>query len=435
MTVREATMLRMANCRRINQALVGVLAVALLSTPLTAHADPEPQDPDYTPVTFDLPEPTGRYDLGTTELHLVDNARADSTAPSGKRELMVSVWYPASGIGREAPVAKYMPQKTAEYVGRQWSEAFWLPGTVLDFANTDTHARVGVPVRTGKHPVVVFSPGYPFSRFLNTQQAEDLASRGYIVVSMDHTGETPVQFPDGRFVPGHDPDQAPTAELIHDVVDTRTADTRFVLNQLEQLNAGRNPEAEQRKLPFGLRNGLDLRRTGMFGYSLGGYTAANTMLQDRRVLAGANLDGTLSDSKDDHLVGDVARKGLKRPFLLFGSDTSQRLDPKAPNYDASWAAFWKSQQGWKLNLQLKGSEHFAFCDFRFVFAQLFHHVYGDDELIPIAVGKLVGKGDETQAVTAQRDYLAAFFDQTLRGRPQSLLRKESGKFPAIGFVR
>jgi dienelactone hydrolase len=328
-----------------------------------------------------------------------------------------------------------MPQKTAEYVGRQWSEAFWLPGTVLDFANTDTHARVGVPVRAGTHPVVLFSPGHPFSRFLNTHQAEDLASRGYVVVTMDHTGETPVQFPDGRFVPGHDPDEAPTAALVHDVVDTRTADARFVLNQLEQLDAGVNPDAEQRRLPLGLRNSLDLRRTGMFGYSLGGYTTANTMLQDRRVRTGVDLDGTLSDSKTEQLVGEVARKGLNRPFLLFGSGTTQRLDPKAPNYDASWAAFWAAQQGWKLNLQLKDSEHFAFCDFRFVFAQLFHHVYGDDELIPIAVGKLVGRGDEAQAIAAQREYLAAVLDQTLRDRPQSLLRKESGKFPGVGFVR
>jgi dienelactone hydrolase len=430
-------MMRMANCRRINRRgltglLAGLVAAAVVTAPLTAQAA---QDPDYTPVTFDLPEPTGRYDLGTTELHLVDQSREDSTAPSGQRELMVSVWYPAAGVGGDAPPAKYMPPKTAEYVGRQWSEAFWLPGTVLDFASTETHARVGVPVRAGKHPVVLFSPGYPFSRFLNTQQAEDLASRGYVVVTMDHTGETPVQFPDGRFVAGHDPDEMPTAELIHDVVDTRTADARFVLNQLEQLDAGANPDAEQRRLPLGLRNSLDLRRTGMFGYSLGGYTTANTMLQDRRVRSGADLDGTLSDSKTEQLVGEVARKGLDRPFLLFGSGTTQRLDPKAPHYDASWAAFWSAQQAWKLNLQLKDSEHFAFCDFRFVFAQLFHHVYGDDDLIPIAVGKLVGRGDEAQAVTAQREYLAAFFDLTLRDRPQSLLRKESGKFPAVGFVR
>ena len=68
-----------------------------------------------------------------------------------------------------------------------------------DFAESKTHARVGVPVKQGKHPVVLFSPGLGFSRFLNTALLEDLASQGYLVVAMDHTHESPVEFPGGRF--------------------------------------------------------------------------------------------------------------------------------------------------------------------------------------------------------------------------------------------
>jgi hypothetical protein len=37
-------------------------------------------------------------------------------------------------------------------------------------------------------------------------------------------------------------------------------------------------------------------------------------------------------------------------------------------------------------------------------------------------------------VLAQRDYLTAFFTQTLRHEPQSLLRQESPDYPEVKFV-
>ena len=43
--------------------------------------------------------------------------------------------------------------------------------------------------------------------------------------------------------------------------------------------------------------------------------------------------------------------------------------------------------------------------------------------------------DPDRSVFAQRTYLAAFFDQTLRNRPRSLLRTESPRFPEVRFAR
>jgi hypothetical protein len=42
-------------------------------------------------------------------------------------------------------------------------------------------------------------------------------------------------------------------------------DVRFVLDRVEDLAAGDNPDAENRPLPTGLADALDLRRVGMFG--------------------------------------------------------------------------------------------------------------------------------------------------------------------------
>jgi pimeloyl-ACP methyl ester carboxylesterase len=252
---------------------------------------------------------------------------------------------------------------------------------------------------------------------------------------MDHTHETPVEFPGGRFLPGVPASQLPDPVFTRKAVETRTADARFVLDQLERIAGGENPDAEGNDLPDGLGDGLDLRKVGMFGFSLGGYATANTMLADERVSAGIDLDGTLQDDPVQGPLGEVARKGLDRPFLLFGSGDTQRTDPGKEHYDASWASFWAAQRGWTLNLGLTGSRQKAFTDYQFIFDQLFRAIYGDDPIITSVMKALVGGAQPDRSVWAQREYIAAFFDQTLRRRPSLLLRGDSPKFPEIRFAR
>jgi dienelactone hydrolase len=450
------TMSRMANSRtnghtghtglivtRRRVLTAGAAAGAALAVPGVAQAypvDPDgvraQDDPDFRPVTFRLPVPTGRKALGTTALHLIDQSRPDPTMPSGKRELMISLWYPAS-VAFDAPLAKYMPKRTAIEVDEAWTGEYGLalPTGSFDFANTETNSRVDAPMQPIPHPVVLFSPGYQYSRFVNTAQVEDLASRGYVVVTMDHTHETPTEFPGGRFLPGVPADQLPDPDFTRQAVATRTADARFVLDQLERIARGDNPDMDGKQLPAGLAAGLDLRQVGMFGFSLGGYATANTLLEDDRFAAGLDLDGTLQDDPVKGPLGEVAREGLDQPFLLFGSDTTQRTDEGKEYYDKSWASFWNAQRGWKLNLGLAGAKQKAFTDFQFVFDQLFRAIYGLDEIITSVMTALVGSVDPARSVLAQRQYVSAFFDQNLRRRPEMLLRAESPKFPEVHFAR
>ncbi|WP_165949128.1 alpha/beta hydrolase family protein [Kribbella turkmenica] len=418
------------------------LGVALASpavaraVPFDPHRSTVRTDPDFRPVTFRLPAPTGRKALGTTALHLVDRSRPDPRMPSGHRELMVSLWYPAS-VTSGAPFAKYMPKRTATEVDSAWTGEYGLalPTGSFDFANTETHSRVDAAMQPVPHPVVLFSPGYQYSRFVNTAQVEDLASRGYVVVTMDHTHETPTEFPGGRFLPGVPADQLPDPAFTRAAVETRTADARFVLDQLERIAGGRNQDTDGKPLPSGLGGGLDLEKVGMFGFGLGGYATANTLLVDRRFGAGLDLDGTLQDDPSKGPLGEVARKGLDQPFLLFGSDTTQRTDEGKEHYDKSWAGFWDAQRGWKLNLGLAGAKQKAFTDYQFVFDQLFRAIYGEDEIITSVMTALVGSVDPARSVLAQRQYLTAFFDQNLRHRPELLLRGESPRFPEVRFAR
>jgi dienelactone hydrolase len=74
-------------------------------------------------------------------------------------------------------------------------------------------------------------------------------------------------------------------------------------------------------LPRGLSEVVDPHRVGMFGHSAGGFTAAQSMYEDRRIRAGIDMDGTLEFNPEPNgtNLAPVAAHGLRRPFVLMGS--------------------------------------------------------------------------------------------------------------------
>jgi len=420
--------------------LLGGLAVLVVSATSAAPAaiartGPSPTT-DARPAAagalrLSLPEPTGRHPIGTTELHLVDPGRPDPWVDGRPRELMVSLWYPTSAPAG-GPLAPYLPPGAARHFGERNDPLLGLTAGQVDWTGITTHARAGVPVRhrPGGYPVVLFSPGGGEPRAGGTMLVEELASQGYVVVTVDHTYETPeLEFPGGRVETQRLPDIDPT-ERLHRMLETRVGDTRFVLDQLQVLAAGDNPDAGRRPLPRGIGAGLDLSRIGMFGHSAGGFTAAETMLVDRRVDAGADLDGSMAYSFSAGDFGDVASAGLDRPFLLMGAGTSGGA-PHTHQHAPDWAMFWANSTGWKLDLYVAEGEHFSFTDHLAMLPQL-GAAFG---LPPEVVAGTIGTVDPVRFGRSLRAYLTAYFDQHLRGQPQRLLRNPSPRHPDITFVR
>ncbi|GAA2386507.1 alpha/beta hydrolase [Nonomuraea africana] len=374
----------------MRKTLTALLAApALLTTP--AHADPAPK------ATFELPAPTGPHSLGMREAHLVDEERG--------RELMISVWYPAQPGG--GPVAPYMTPKAAAYFDQGAGAMGLRPGQV-DWAAVGTHARTDARPK-GRWPVVLYSPGWGSLRTLGTSTVEDLASKGYVVVTIDHTHEAPfVEFPGGRLEvarPGTD---------LRSGMETRRQDVLFVLDRLSSLN--------------GLGHAMDLSRVGMFGHSFGGDTAAEVMTTDRRVDAGADLDGWLAYDVDGAQPTRAAAEGVTRPFLLMGSPGSTRDGrPRAHLSSPAWKSFWEHSPGFKRDLLMPEAMHYSFTDVQAFLPQLDERLEVSPEIRTRRIG--------TVSVASQRAYLSAFFDQTLKLRPQRLLRRESAAHPDITFVR
>ncbi|AXB43772.1 hypothetical protein A4R43_15600 [Amycolatopsis albispora] len=327
-----------------------------------------------------LPRPGGRHLPGRVTLRLVDWSRPDPWVPEQPyRELMVSLWYPSAGGGRPA---RYLRVGAAASIGD------------LDVTGVGLHTEEGAAVPRGeKRPVVLFSPDFGIPRDFHTTLVEDLASHGYVVVTIDHTYETAVDFPGGRITER----RADRARI-----PARVEDVRTVLAKLTSLAEGRVPG--DGLLPPGLGAALDLTRLGIFGHGAGGGTAAEAMYRDNRLRAGVVLDGEFLPPMPGH--------DLERPVLLLGSEAGNRT-PAAES-------FWARHHGWKRDLAVAGTTTLSFTDYEPLLPP------GSPRLGPTAPGKVV---------TATRTHLRAFFDLHLCGRPTRLFDGPLSRCPEIVFRR
>lgn len=371
-------------------ALAGSLSLA------TATASPAPTLQPPPPLS--LPTPTGAHAVGTVALWWVDPARLDPFAAwRERRQLMVQIWYPAERKAGSRP-ARYLAAKAA----RVLEGSAVPPGTIHRIA---THAAVKAPVIAGRHPIVLFSPGYAVMRGLYTSLLVDLASRGFVVVALDHTYEAPVvQFPGGRLKLQRVQN---TNRSFRRAFEVRLADVHFVLGRLEQL-AARGARSR-----FAGR--LDLSKIGMFGHSYGGAAAAGAMRSDARLKAGANLDGSF--------VGEVVEEGVRGPFLLMTSAPHDNAG------DWSYRAYLSRRNSSQLALTLRGSGHMTFSDLVALGRPLAARTGTDVKQLGI------GTIEPRRALQVQRDYLAAFFRRYLQGKRQPLLWTPSAAYPEIRFLR
>ena len=139
-----------------------------------------------------LPAPSGPFSVGVRHVDFVDSSRVDPWhAELGHRHVMTSIYYPAYNTSKY-PLEPQMTAVAANVFGTV-DVAYThpeLPKSGVDWAAITTGAHIGAPALPGRHPVLLYSPGTVDPRTLGTSLATDLASRGYVVVTMDHPGET-----------------------------------------------------------------------------------------------------------------------------------------------------------------------------------------------------------------------------------------------------
>jgi predicted dienelactone hydrolase len=336
-------------------------------------------------MNLTTPAPTGSRTVGTRVMQVTDANREDPFLTNGsKRELMLRFWYPAVVTAgcRSAP---YMSPEV-------WSYFSALTGASLPTVRT--HSCLDARVADGAYPIVVFSHGLTGTFTDYTFLFEDLASRGYIVVSVDHTYEaTAVAFADGRMARSlYGSHLTRIVRLDESALwlaeSARVDDVRFVIDELQRLNV--RPSS-----PFAAH--LDTAAIATAGHSLGALTALQALESDARIRAAIALDGGRPDA---------AFAATDRAVLL--------LDAGREEWGQDERGLWSKLHGPRLAVNLRNAEHMTPSD-----------------AVWLARGavRTGGMSPET-TIAAMRNYVAAFLDAHLQGRPEEpLLKRRSPAYP------
>ncbi|ALM07185.1 dienelactone hydrolase [Sediminicola sp. YIK13] len=211
------------------------------------------QDTDefiYGDALPDAPELAvrGEYKVGVRTLDFVNPKQIDilnakeGIAPLYDRPLKIEVWYPALLDGNTPEVVVY-----DQVMGSSNDEK----RPLIPFTFKGRAAKDASPLsKDGPFPLVIVSHGYLGSRLLLTYLTENLASKGYIVVAIDHKDST---FKD--------------AGGFQSTLLNRPKDILFTLNKIDEFN-----EPKSGSFLSGL---IDVNNTAIIGYSMGGYGVLN----------------------------------------------------------------------------------------------------------------------------------------------------------------
>ena len=420
--------------------------VALLSAALAAAL----------PV-FELPKPAGPHRVGTARFYWTDTTRGEpfTPDPADHRQLLVEVWYPAE-VPDEIEAVPYLPESSHVFPpmiqllfdyarqggSAEWKadKSGWAPTFLLNHVSlVQSHSFKDVPVaRTDSaYPVLIFSHGYLIGHVRqNTALMEHLASHGYVIFSIAHPHETlfwtesdgsiftldsknPLMIPqrDAALAQNSDSGVAEidailaahtTAEKdarLRAYLNNRVAnwygtsgrlwldDTRFVIQEIEKLNADRNQHF--------LGGRLDLSRLGVLGMSFGGKIVARFCAEDSRCRAGLDLDGGLP-------LLEVLDNPPSQPMMVvYPADREARYD-----------LLYKRLNGSVYRVALHGASHIHVMEFAVMLDPLLR-------LRSIRASK---------ALQIINDYALAFFDQELQGK-RSLLLARPSPYKEAAFIK
>ncbi len=380
---------------------------------------------------FELPPPTGPHAVGTTTWWLTDETRKETFSSSREmRQIKVVAWYPTAA--RDGSLAPYLREGFAEV--RTFAKLLRGSETVFDgLAEVRTHAYLNaapIAASGSKLPVLMFSHGFTSIPSAYAALLEDLASHGFVVLSVVHPFEsTAVRLEGGRVVTLFSeagtlhkgvsdvfgewgPEDKTMAAVTAAATDEErlrllrgylaglrntnlalrrwVGDTRLVLDRLTALPST--------SLPGQLAASLDMTRIGVFGHSMGGVAAGQFCIDDPRCRAGLNLDGIPQSGSM------IDKPGGAGPFLMVYSARPGRAGASDVIYQRAALPYYR--------VDVRDTLHLEFSDMPF---------WGG----PLRERGILGKLDPLRAASVTREIVREYFDQELRGRPSPLLAGRS----------
>jgi hypothetical protein len=308
----------------------------------------------------------------------------------GSRTLLIECWYPST---TPAPGAATKPY-TSPAVERALADQLGMPA---DWAHgIETHAVPGATPLAGPFPVVIFSHGLSWPVALYQSLLEDVASRGFVVVGINHPGGTVIDYGGGRVrafeqVPDLPGDSARDAFLAR-LTGTWEANIRRVREQLPRWNVD--------SAGGPLTGHLDLGRIALLGHSLGASASAQ-LAREPGADAVVVMEGRLRDSTARYVT-------VRAPFLhLIGE--YNRLELENRNYRPSEGAP-------VYQAVVAGTGHAYFSDLIAIYRPIAPPAWRARHRYELEPGRII---------QITRDYVAAFLDRYLLGVDSVLLHPVS----------
>lgn len=372
-----------------------------------------------------IPGPSGPHAIGTTRFDVGEPEYADPYAPSpAPRRVPVQAWYPAqpaSGGAREP----YLDDALVAAL----SDATGVPKFLL--SRRPSNSIVDAAAAQGRFPVLVFNHGLGSFQKQSASLMEELASHGYVVLSVGHPFDSlVVQHADGAVVrqrrdlpawkaveegskdlaktlgevepllvrarAAQDPEglreamnalaKHPSYAPLLATLEVWGRDTRVVLDNLARIDEGAGPAP--------LRGALDRERVGLFGHSLGGILAGQLAMVDPRVRAGMSYDGAQLPA-----AGDGPYR-LAAPFCFVYADTTKVGGAAVTNDGMNDALLAEAPPG-SCGASLRGAAHLNFTDMN------------NSRMMAGALGEI----DRGEMARLLRAMTVGFFDRHLRGQP------------------
>ncbi len=190
----------------------------------------------------------GEHKIGVRTMELVNKNQVDVLKSKGgveamyDRPLKVEIWYPADVAEDVKEMVTYDHVLGMLNDPKRPLTPYQFNGRAIRDAKPKT--------ANGAFPLIIVSHGYVGSRYLMTYLTENLASKGYVVIAIDHFESTYA-------------DAAPFPSTLLN----RAKDILFILNQMAELS-----KPNSNSFLAGL---ADANNTGLIGYSMGGYGVLN----------------------------------------------------------------------------------------------------------------------------------------------------------------
>lgn len=273
-------------------------------------------------MTYD-PFARGPFPVGVRSLLPADASRQ-------QRPLPIEVWYPA----------------TPSYRGQDLDAATQdmyevLPG----FPAVSQDAVRDAAPEPGRYPLIAFSHGFGGARRQSTFLCTHLASHGYVVASVDHTGNTTADIMQSIMAVQTGAPMPDPLELVNEFIRARPLDVGFMIDHVAAAE--------------GLADLVDAEHIGMTGHSFGGWTTLAYTKRDRRVRAALPLAPAGGKT---HMPAEPLRQSLDFdwgrdvPTLYLVADRDSLLP-----LEGMHELLGKTRSPKKM-VVLRNADHMHFCD-------------------------------------------------------------------------